>query len=152
MPGPRVPADRSGYAHEGPRKRTPGGEGAHGFGGSIRSIFFRRNNPAIIRNGRASAFLRASRRIAASLAVAAAIARQRFGGAPACRWTSSILSGFQRDTQFTSAAWRPAATELHGSWFSWGQGGPRAFHILGPSALPASSGPQIGRASCRERV
>src|SRR5256886_8607433 len=23
MPGPRVPADRSGYAHEGPRKRAP---------------------------------------------------------------------------------------------------------------------------------
>src|SRR5881397_496787 len=117
------------------------GEGAHGFGGSIRSIFFRRNNPAIIRNGRASASLRACRRIAAPLEAAAPIARQRFGGAPACRWTASILSGFQRDTQFTSAAWWPATSELHVSWFSWRQGGPRAFQILGPSALRGSSGP-----------
>src|SRR5438093_10473492 len=44
---------------KGPARGLGRGEGAHGFGGSIRSIFFRRNNPAIIRNGRASASLRA---------------------------------------------------------------------------------------------
>src|SRR2546426_9219233 len=43
---------------KGPARGLRRGEGAHGFGGSIRSIFFRRNNPAIIRNGRASASLR----------------------------------------------------------------------------------------------
>ena len=142
MPGPRVPADRSGYAHEGPRKRAPErGRGSR----------FRRIDPLDIfptqQSGDHSE--RPSQCVPPGLSSNRGFPGSGRGhrppavrrGPPACRWTSSILSGFQRDTQFTSAAWRPAANELHVSWFSWRQGGPLAFQILGPSALRGSSGP-----------